>query len=387
MTVAIVLEQRFTRTPDGAVWTPAAFARPFWDRYLDAFTRVVVVARVEPSDTAGACRVDGGPVTVHDVPHFIGPGAFLRRAVSVRRAVAGAMRAADAVVLRTPGTLANLALGPARAAGRPVQIEVVGDPLDVFAPGVVPHPGRALFRAWYTRALRRQAYEATVAAYVTERALQRRYPPGPATWATSYSDVELPPEAFVSAVPAQRDSAPFRLVTVVSLDQPYKSLDVQLAALARLRSRVDVTLDVVGEGRLRPGYQRVADQLGVESAVTFHGALPGPAAVREVLDAADVFWLPSRTEGLPRSLIEAMARGLPAVATPVGGIPELLPTTHLVPVGDAEALATHTTTLLADPAVRASAAAINLRRAADFADGVLAMRRAEAYRRLAAAAH
>lgn len=74
-----------------------------------------------------------------------------------------------------------------------------------------------------------------------------------------------------------------------------------------------------------------AGRLGVADRVTFVGTVPAGAAVRAHLDAADLVVVPSRTEGLPRALIEAMARGLPAVGTTVGGIPELLADVDLVP--------------------------------------------------------
>ena len=73
--------------------------------------------------------------------------------------------------------------------------------------------------------------------------------------------------------------------------------------------------------------------------MTFLGQLPAGEMVRAQLDKADLFILPSKTEGLPRALVEAMARALPCIGTTVGGIPELLPSEDLVPPGDVKALA------------------------------------------------
>ncbi|MET1074472.1 MAG: glycosyltransferase family 4 protein, partial [Umezawaea sp.] len=68
----------------------------------------------------------------------------------------------------------------------------------------------------------------------------------------------------------------------------------------------------------------------------------------ELLDEADLFAMPSRAEGLPRALVEAMARGLPAVGTRIGGIPELLEPGCLVGSDDDEALARVMGALLTD---------------------------------------
>jgi glycosyltransferase involved in cell wall biosynthesis len=84
--------------------------------------------------------------------------------------------------------------------------------------------------------------------------------------------------------------------------------------------------------------------------VTFTGNLPGPPAVREVLAGADAFVLASRTEGLPRAMLEAMAAGLPCVGTDVGGIPELLPASARCRPGDVAGLVTLVEGLIRDPA-------------------------------------
>jgi glycosyltransferase involved in cell wall biosynthesis len=102
---------------------------------------------------------------------------------------------------------------------------------------------------------------------------------------------------------------------------------------------VPARLRLVGDGRLRPSIERAAHALGVEAAVELCGALPWGRAVFAVLDDSDLFVVASRTEGLPKALLEAMARGLPAVATAVGGLPDLLPPRALFPPGDAEAAA------------------------------------------------
>jgi glycosyltransferase involved in cell wall biosynthesis len=78
---------------------------------------------------------------------------------------------------------------------------------------------------------------------------------------------------------------------------------------------------VVGNGSQRPNLERIVAGLGLEDRVLFTGAR---SDIPRLLAAADVFVLPSHTEALPTVLIEAMAAGLPVVATEVGGIPEMV---------------------------------------------------------------
>jgi glycosyltransferase involved in cell wall biosynthesis len=77
----------------------------------------------------------------------------------------------------------------------------------------------------------------------------------------------------------------------------------------------------------------------LQEHVQFKGQLPAGKAVQAELDNADLFVLPSRTEGLPRAMIEAMARALPCIGSEVGGIRELLTADDMFPPDDVPALA------------------------------------------------
>ncbi|PZS12296.1 MAG: hypothetical protein DLM64_05265 [Solirubrobacterales bacterium] len=113
-----------------------------------------------------------------------------------------------------------------------------------------------------------------------------------------------------------------RLLTVAALVAKKGHADL-LEALARLPQYPKVTLDLIGDGELRCELQARARRLGLEPVVRFHGERR-KQEVAERMREADLFVLPSRFENLPCVLIEAMASGLPSVATAVGGVPELI---------------------------------------------------------------
>ena len=129
------------------------------------------------------------------------------------------------------------------------------------------------------------------------------------------------------------------LVACLGRLSPEKGVDVLLRALPSLRARVPGTrLWLVGDGPSRPALEALALELGLGGAVHFAGAVEDPAPAWR---AADVAVLPSHTEGLPLALLEAMASGIPVVATAVGGTPEVLDDSSgtLVEPGHPEALA------------------------------------------------
>lgn len=136
-------------------------------------------------------------------------------------------------------------------------------------------------------------------------------------------------------------SARQNLVLFLGRLAPDKGIFDLLEAVSQLRAAVpDVRLVCAGEGG-RIAVARHAERLGIADAVKFTGWV-GPSGKRALFDAAAAFALPSYCEGMPVSLLEAMAAGVPVVASPVGGVPEVVTdgvTGYLAAPGDVATLA------------------------------------------------
>jgi glycosyltransferase involved in cell wall biosynthesis len=155
-------------------------------------------------------------------------------------------------------------------------------------------------------------------------------------------------------MPARGDPRP-NLVLFLGRLAAEKGIYDLLQAISALRDAVpDVRLVCAGDGD-RIGVAREAERLGIADAVKFTGWV-GPSGKRALLENAAVFALPSYSEGMPMSLLEAMAAGVPAVATPVGGIPEVVVdgvSGFLAAPGDAATLTRLLRRLLLDHKLRA----------------------------------
>lgn len=144
--------------------------------------------------------------------------------------------------------------------------------------------------------------------------------------------------ASTSSHSAQPDGPPKGFLFVGRMDTQ-KGVDVLLEALARRAGAWPVTL--IGGGWMEDEYRDLANRLGVAGSTTFAGLVPHD----EVCASAhqyNAFVLPSRAENCPLVLLEAMAAGLPVVASRVGGIPEVVEheeSALLVPPEEPEALA------------------------------------------------
>lgn len=382
----VTSETHFVRDSQGRFWGVAPAGRAAWTRYLDVFDSVRVAARTEaaPRAPVGWVRVDGDRVSVLPLPSYRGVLGYARAAPEIGRVLHDAIAGHRNVLFRVPSPIA--ALGFLRMSRRQVYgVEVVGDPHDVLAPGAIDHPLRPMLRAVTAARLRQQCGRAAVAVYVTRNALQARYPPGPCTKAYAASNVELADADFADLGKRAAGGAHTRLVTVGSMAQMYKGIDVLLEAVAVLR-RLGIPLElyIVGDGRYRAQLEALASGLGISEQTRFLGELDRPG-VRETLRSSDIFVMPSRTEGLPRALVEGMAAGLACVGTDVGGIPELLPASDIVPANDAAALAKALLPYCQDENLRAAAGRRNQAIARGYSASELQRVRNTAYAALRAA--
>lgn len=162
---------------------------------------------------------------------------------------------------------------------------------------------------------------------------------------------------------------------------PVKGLDILLDACERVwRRGIRFRCCLVGDGPLRPQLEQEAQRRGLTECVRFLGARPHDQ-LPDWFRAADLFVLPSRSEGVPCVLLEAMASGTPFVASKVGGIPEVahMGRGRLVPPADAAALADTIAGQLADgsdgPAAPLRSHHAAAREVAEFCEEVVRDRR------------
>ena len=180
-------------------------------------------------------------------------------------------------------------------------------------------------------------------------------------------EVVAPPVDVPAAVRTRRTRPP--VVASIARIHPQKGIDVLVEASRRLHEKgVDHTVVVAGSGRgddAERDLRRLISRHQLDDTFTIAGSLPD---VSHLLDRATVYVQPSRSlEGFGMAALEAMAHGLPVIATDVGGLRELVTDVGvLVPVDDAAALAAELGALLGDPARRKQLGTAGRARAASY---------------------
>lgn len=368
MKLVIVMDGRFDWHDDMPKSSHMTYA-PFVERFLKVFDGVEISARAYKVAQSGGEAVTGPRASFIKLGDYRGFRQFAKQVPGMLAKLWQLAGRKEPVLAYLPGTLPTIFGFMRVLRGRPLFALVVADPADQLGAGAMHHPLRRPVRALFIRSLRYLLQRSSAAMYVTRSYLQKRYPVASDAAGFATSDVFLPDSAFVKEA---RGADSFRsprktLVYVAMMAQAYKGHDILLHAVKRCRDQgIDVGVTLVGDGPLRPSLEALAADLGISESVTFAGKVRHGADLSRHLDGAHLFVMPSRAEGLPRALVEAMARGLPAISTEVGGVSELLGPQCLVQPEDVEGLALKLEQVLPSAETLASMSAANLAVARDY---------------------
>lgn len=385
MRALFVHDHKYLPQKDGRILSHGQFSENGWQRYLDAFDELVVLGRFaqlkENEDPNRLNVASRERVLFHLAPDSNNIKGFLTGHKKLRPNVEKLVESADAIILRGVSELGWLTFQAAQRMRKPIAMEVVADAFDDLW-----HHGGAAAKAYAPmRLMRARAMTggASHLIYVTKGALQKNYPPNPHALLVTYaSNVEIP-DPDVAVLNARLDrianmnpQAPFLMGIIGNLDHKLKGIDIAVAACGVLPA--NASLQVVGPGNPEP-YKALRGS----SHVTFKGSLPSGAPVMEWLNTLDLYIQPSRQEGLPRAVIEAMSQGLPVIASDVGGVSELIEPQWIVPPNNPQALAKKISALLSDPTAMIGQARINFEKAQEYGASVLNNRRAQFWKAFA----
>ncbi len=312
-----------------------------------------------------------------EIPNFKSATKYLLYKREATMIIYSAVENADMVIVRMPSMAGAIAIKQARKLGKPYLVEMVACTYDAYW-----HYG------WKGKLIAHYKYHRTQkimrdcphVIYVTKHFLQERYPN--VGTQVGISDVALRAQPTtvlderIDRIRNRAASAPLVLGTVAAVDVPYKGQKDVIKAVAELKRRgLNVQYRLVGQGNPRR-LASLIHKLGLENEVT----ILGPMRHDEVFDflkTLDVYIQPSRLEGLPRAVLEAMSVALPVLGSRVGGIPELLGDACMFSPGDVRRIADMVAALTSEAMV--DQAARNYNAALDYRPDVLDRRRTAFY--------
>lgn len=339
----------------------------FGKRYLDVFQNVFIVGRLFGKEDTTAQVVTGEGVNFIPLPGKRGIFGFISMLWTLILFSFKNAKKGRAYLLRIPGSIPSVFFWVLLIKRIPFAVEVAADPYDSYSSKALDgHILSPLVQKFFVWLVKLQCKYAKSSAYVTEYSLQRRYPPSNPNTSFGFTSIDLRDEAYALTPKSFADfnrNTP-HIVLTGNMQGGMKGHDVLIKSLAKVREAgIKATLTIIGFGNNTDYLKEMCIAEGVAEFVDFTGKLGSGEPIRDILRTADLFVLPSRQEGLPRALLEAMSLGLPAIATRVGGVPELLASNAIVDPDSVTQLTDKIIEFLSSPNLLASCSAENLNKA------------------------
>ncbi len=295
-------------------------------KYLgSSVTFMVRVKRISDEETLKMTKIDVPGFSVVEIPEFNSIKDLIFNRKRILQIIDGAIQNHNLLIARLPSFVGRQAIDVANKYSKAVLVEAVGCPWDALSHHSI---SGKLLAPWAYFQMRRYIAKAPFVIYVTQKFLQHRYPNNQRNLGISdviirQSDDDVPGLRYRRIMKRVESGELLKLATIAGLDASFKGQDIVIKALAGLKKDgFSAKYYLVGRGN---GFtlKRLAKVYNIENDVVFMGELPHHT-VFSFLDDIDVYIQPSKQEGLPRALVEAMSRGCTCLGTRAGGIPELL---------------------------------------------------------------
>ena len=387
MRLALTTNARLYKNTKGEYFTPSVYDYTFFLRYLDVFEEVKLIAHVEnvaDSKVVNMVRVDGPRLMVEDIPFPHGKIQYIKLYRAIGKALSKAYQDCDAAILRIPDQLA-FQLYKKIKNKIPVAVEITSDPWMLFS---AKNYKKSIFRPfirWHWHLQQKKVCKNAIGtAYVTKEYLQKRYPPTHKRngYTTFYTDTDIDDTWLKATNKLQKKEVITLIHVATSIAGNAKGHRELLIVAGELKQKgYPIRVVLVGEGELNKENTLIVKDYNIRPYIYQTGSLTRKI-LKEQLLQADIFVFPSYVEGLPRVLIEAMALGLPCVATALPGNRELLQDDWLVPIKDVKYLQEKVEELLNDEFLRKKVGENNRLAAGEYSIDKVEKRRKEFYLKL-----
>lgn len=357
----------------------------FYLRYLRVFDKLRLVTRCVEEKELKKSRIPlDDRIEYVYIPLFQGPKGYASKYFQVGKLLSGVVDGCDAAVLRLPATIAMRVYGKIRRRSIPYVTEIVFDAYD----GYVSSESLLHKLLWkrIDKKMRQICYKANGVSCVTEHYLQRRYfTKRKDGFLSNYSSLALPKSFYGSNKSFPKNKTMIISHVANQVEYNGRKGHNELIEAAAILKQQNINVEVRFAGKDYFGGQEklteFARKKDVADRVKFLGYVDR-CTLDNFLSDSDLFVLPTRAEGLPRVIIEAMAKGLPCISTNVSGNPELLDSHWLINYEDVLTLAERIKELCTNVELYNEVSIANFKKSCDYEASILEKRRDEFYKKL-----
>jgi len=350
--IVVSIEHKFFEC-NGITYTALAFDYEYWRTYLDFFESVVVFARVLPADKLEPSfrRACGPGIAFSPCPYYHGPKQFFCKLPAILVAALSVAYRNDKFLLRS-GVVSNILWLLLLIHRKDYGCEFTGDVKSAIRGFSSQVNKKVSVKIEFISAAlhftaRMQARRAIACSYVSN-ATRALYPARSPKSEFVFSSVSLPPIELKKR--SHVIGSEVSLITVGRLENEkgHRYLIDAIEILNRCNKEMRFKVLFIGDGTRRDELVAHAKKIGIQA--DFSGTVTDKNWIYRAVASADVFVLPSLSEGMPRALIEAISLGTPALASSVGGVVEVLEPDFTFLAKDAASMANHINKIVSESA-------------------------------------
>lgn len=333
MTALVLLEYHFYKCTDENIYCDRVIDYKYLERYLKVFDDIILIGRM--SEFKGEYKdkllVSGENVKFIGLPEFVGIKGIIKHYKEIIKIIKNVLPDISCCIMRAPNHLSLMTYRLFTKEKIPFALE-----FNIAADKFIENNsiiGKMINKA-VVKETKRMCLEANGVSYVTDHILQESYPCTAIIdknnnnyFTASYSTIDLTEEMFCQQN-WKKEEKPEKFIIVHTgyMDSNRKGQKVLIEALKNvmLQGYNNVEVYLVGDGAKRKEFENLVKDLSLENYVHFMGIIKKKDELMSLLKQCHMLVFPTQSEGLPRSIIEAMAVGLVCISSPVDGIPELL---------------------------------------------------------------
>ena len=274
-----------------------------------------------------------------EVPDITSIKGILKDRKKAKEIVEEEVKKCDFVIARLPGFIGAYGAEYARKLKKPYFIEMVGCPLDALWNHSLKGKILAPFMYLYTKNILKNSPNTI---YVTNKFLQRRYPSKGKQISCSDVNIDIEDIALEKRIKKinNMNQDEINLGTIGTLNMKYKGYDTVIKTISNLNKSGNKKYyyKIIGAGD-KSWIEYNIKKYDLEKYVKIFDAVSHDEIKKWLDEEVDIYIQPSRTEGMPRALIEAMSRACPAIGSNAGGIPELMDDKFIFEKSDEKQLA------------------------------------------------
>lgn len=366
-------------------FSPGGLPKEAWSRYLDNVDELIVVSRGSNDENKSGLILSSREKIQFDLFYQVKGGLdYYKFKKDIVLKLKKYIQEVDFVIIRVPSTIGFFAYEICKKLNKPFVTEVVGCAWDSsWNYGSLPIKLQAPLGFMRMKKMVKNSFATT---YVTKYFLQKRYPTN-SNIVIHASNVQIPPtedsllERHLNLL-NREDNKIYNIGIIGNLSVKYKGFDVALKALKLLKENYpNFKFHLVGGGD-QTYVKDLIKENQLEDNCIIVGRLQAGEDIFNFLDQLDLYIHPSKQEGLPRSVIEAMSRACPVLGSSVAGIPELIEAKYLHKPGDVNKLYQDLSNLFSNDSELIEMSKNNYIKSKEYTVDILERRRSEFYKNI-----